>query len=62
MLTIIRNRVRAMVDKRMTLNQVTQAHPTLEYDGIYGKKEVTGDKLVEIAYNELSKRDSAAKK
>lgn len=62
MLTIIRNRVRAMVDKRMTLNQVKQAHPTLEYDGIYGKKEVTGDMLVEIAYNEMSKQDSAAKK
>ena len=62
MLAIIRNRVRAMVDKGMTLDQVKQARPTLEYDGIYGKKQVAGDKLIEIAYNELSKPDDATRK
>lgn len=54
MLTIIRDRIKQMVDKKMTLAQVQNAHPTLEYDGIYGRTpDMTGDKLIEIIYNEL---------
>ena len=57
MLTIIRDRVRDMVGKGQTLAQVKAAHPTLEYDGLYGtQKEMTGERLIEIAYNELSKK------
>jgi glyoxylase-like metal-dependent hydrolase (beta-lactamase superfamily II) len=55
MLTIIRDRVRAMVGKNMTLEQVKAARPTLEYDGIYGtRKEWTGAMLIETAYAELA--------
>ena len=55
MLTIIRDRVRSMVRKNMTLEQVKAARPTLEYDGIYGtRKEWTGAMLIETAYAELA--------
>ena len=38
MLTIIRDRVRDMMKKGMTLEQVKAAKPTLEYDGFYGSR------------------------
>ena len=56
MLTIIRDRVRDMVRKNMTLEQVKAARPTLEYDGIYGThKEWTGAMLIETVYAELAR-------
>ena len=36
MVTIIRDRVQAMVKKGMTLAQIKAAKPSLEYDGLYG--------------------------
>jgi cyclase len=36
MVTIIRDRVQAMVKKGMTLAQIKTAKPSLEYDGLYG--------------------------
>ena len=55
MLTIIRDRVQAMVAKGMTLQQVKASRPTLEYDGIYGtKKEWTGEMFIEAVYRDLS--------
>ena len=55
MLTIIRDRVQAMVAKGMTLQQVKAARPTLEYDGIYGRrKEWTGEMFIEAVYRDLS--------
>ena len=39
MLTIVRDRVKAMVDKRMTLEQVKAAKPTFEYDPEYGASD-----------------------
>jgi glyoxylase-like metal-dependent hydrolase (beta-lactamase superfamily II) len=56
MLTIIRDRIRDMVAKNMTLAQVKAARPTLEYDGLYGQKVVSGDKFIEVVYNDLSKK------
>ena len=54
MLTIIRDRVRDMVKKNMTLEQVKAAKPMLEYDGIYGtRKEWTGEMFLETVFNEL---------
>jgi glyoxylase-like metal-dependent hydrolase (beta-lactamase superfamily II) len=54
MLTIIRDRVKAMIKKNMTLAQIEAAHPSLEYDGIYGtRKELTGDMFLEVVYNDL---------
>ena len=55
MLTIIRDRVRDMVKEHMTLAGVKAARPTLEYEAIYGRRpEMTGDKLIEIIYNEIT--------
>jgi hypothetical protein len=57
MLTIIRDRVQAMVAKGMTLQQVKAARPTLEYDGIYGmRKEWTGEMFLEAVYQSLSQK------
>jgi glyoxylase-like metal-dependent hydrolase (beta-lactamase superfamily II) len=55
MMTIVRDRVRDMVKKGMTVEQVKAGRPTLEYDGIYGtRKEWTGAMLIETAYAELA--------
>jgi cyclase len=46
MLTIVRDRVKAMVEKGMTLEQVKAARPTFEYDPEYG----SGDAFVEAVF------------
>jgi len=56
MLAIIRDRIRSMIAKNMSLEQVKAAQPTLEYDGLYGQKEISGDKFIEVVYNDLSKK------
>jgi hypothetical protein len=57
MLTIIRDRVRDMAKKNMTLEQVKAARPMLEYDGIYGtRKEWSGAMFLETVYQELVKK------
>ncbi len=38
MLVIIRDRIKNMVEKKMTLEQVKAARPTLDYDGRYGSR------------------------
>jgi cyclase len=56
MLTIIRDRVKAMVDKKQTLAQVRAANVSLEYDGVYGTKPTwTGAMFVDAVYNSLTK-------
>ena len=49
MLTIVRDRVQALITTGMTLAQVTAAAPTFEYDPEYGR----GDAFVEIVYRSL---------
>ena len=62
MMTIVRDRVRDMVKKGMTVAQVKAAKPTLEYDGIYGAdKGWTGEMFVETVYRDLSQKKGAAK-
>jgi hypothetical protein len=57
MLTIIRDRVRDMVKKNMTLQQVKAARPTLEYDGIYGtRQDWTGEMFLEAVYRDLARK------
>jgi glyoxylase-like metal-dependent hydrolase (beta-lactamase superfamily II) len=51
MVTIVRDRVRDMVKKGMTLEQVKAAKPTVDYDVIYGADK--GAVFVEQAYNSL---------
>lgn len=62
MLTIIRDRVQDMLKKNMSLEQVKAAGPTLEYDGIYGRRpEMSGTKFIEVVYNDLRGKNGNAK-
>lgn len=56
MVTIIRDRIRALIRKDMTLDQVKAAQPTLDYDGIYGATTGTWttDMFIEAVYRSLS--------
>ena len=54
MVTIVRDRVRDMVKKRMTLDQVKRARPTSDYDGIYDSRAWPADRFVEAVYRSLS--------
>jgi glyoxylase-like metal-dependent hydrolase (beta-lactamase superfamily II) len=56
MLVIIRDRIRAMVDKKMTLEQVKAARPTLDYDGRYGTDTGpwTTAMFIDAIYREMS--------
>ena len=42
MVTIIRDRIQAMIKKGMTLEQVKAARPTLDYDSRYGATTARG--------------------
>jgi len=56
MLTIIRDRMQAMIKKGMTLEQIQVARPTLDYDPVYGAASGawTTDMFVEAAYRSLT--------
>jgi cyclase len=58
MLTIIRDRIRAMIGKGMTLEQINAARPTLDYDPLYGAASGawTTDMFVEAAYRGLAQK------
>ncbi|MGE0591794.1 MAG: hypothetical protein AB7G23_01570 [Vicinamibacterales bacterium] len=55
MVTIIVDRVRAMVDEGLTLAQVKARRPSLDYDGIYGNpgSDWTADMFLEAVYTDL---------
>lgn len=54
MITIIHDRVKLAVDKKMTLAQLMAQQPTLDYDGLYSTPALTGAQFVEAIYKELS--------
>ncbi|MBV8846559.1 MAG: MBL fold metallo-hydrolase [Bryobacterales bacterium] len=58
MLTIIRDRLKAMIAKAMTLEQIVAARPTMDYDPLYGATNGawTTDMFVEAAYRSLQKK------
>jgi glyoxylase-like metal-dependent hydrolase (beta-lactamase superfamily II) len=58
MVTMVRDRVRAMVDKGMTLQQVKAERPTLDYDPRYGSTTgpSTTDMFVEAVYATVSQK------
>ena len=58
MLTIIGDRIRDLIKKGMTLEQVQAARPTFEYDGRYGSTAGpwTTVMFVEAAYRDLSRQ------
>ena len=55
MVTIVRDRVREMIGKKMTLAQVRAAKPTSDYDGRYGAStgSWTTDQFVEAVFRTL---------
>jgi glyoxylase-like metal-dependent hydrolase (beta-lactamase superfamily II) len=57
MLVIVRDRVRDMLKKNMTLDQVKAAKPTRDYDTEYvtSNSFVTADRFVEAVYKSLSR-------
>ncbi len=56
MVTIVRDRVRALIARKMTLEQVKAERPTLDYDGRYAGTEGpwTADRFIEAVYKSLS--------
>jgi cyclase len=57
MVTIIRDRIRNMIEKGMSLEQVKQSKPTSDYDGLYNSpgSEWTSEKFVEAIYRDISR-------
>jgi glyoxylase-like metal-dependent hydrolase (beta-lactamase superfamily II) len=66
MVTIVRDRVRAMIAKGQSLQQVQEAKPTFDYDGLFAaQSDWTGEMFVDAIYRDLSKsggRDSGRPK
>lgn len=58
MVTFIRDRVQAMVTKKMSLAQIKAARPTLDYDTLYGNE--AGDKFVDQIYRSLTQKKKGA--
>jgi hypothetical protein len=57
MVTIVRDRIQAMIKKGMTLEQVKAARPTLDYDPLYDTNDFwTADNFVTAAYKSLTTR------
>jgi hypothetical protein len=54
MVTIIRDRIQAMVKRGMTLEQVKASRPTLDYDRRYGREPESTDRFVEAVYRSLA--------
>ncbi len=54
MATVIRDRVRALADKGLTLEQIKAAKPTSDYDPRYESKPGTADQFVEAIYKTLN--------
>ena len=56
MVTIVRDRLKDMIKRGMTLEQVKAAQPTRDYDPIYGSTtgSWTTDMFIEAAYKSLS--------
>jgi hypothetical protein len=56
MLTIIRDRIQAMIDRGMTLEEVQAARPTQDYDARWGRDSGfwTTTQFVEAVYRNLS--------
>jgi hypothetical protein len=57
MVTIVRDRVAAMVDQGMSLAEVRAANPTADYDGVYDRRgnDWTSDMFVDAIFRDLSR-------
>ena len=58
MATIVRDRVRDLIQKGRSLDDVKRAKPTLDYDGLFDtpKDGWNGERFVEAIYRDLSRR------
>jgi glyoxylase-like metal-dependent hydrolase (beta-lactamase superfamily II) len=54
MVVIVRDRIRDMVDRKMTLDQVNAARPTLDYDGRYSTEASPAAAFIEAIYRDLT--------
>jgi glyoxylase-like metal-dependent hydrolase (beta-lactamase superfamily II) len=54
-MTIIRDRVRVAVEKKLTLQQLQALRPTIDYDALYGTPSWTGPMFVEVIYREMNR-------
>jgi len=53
MVTIIRDRIQDMINRKQTLEQVQMARPTLDYDAEYGNNAAETKGFVEAVYKSL---------
>jgi hypothetical protein len=60
MVVIVADRIRAMAAKRMTLDQVKAARPTLDYDGRYDTAASPASGFIEAIYREVSSQPTGA--
>jgi glyoxylase-like metal-dependent hydrolase (beta-lactamase superfamily II) len=59
MLIIVRDRIRSMVDKGMTLAQVKAAKPTMDFDPEYGREPGATSRFVEAVYRSVAARQKS---
>jgi hypothetical protein len=59
MMIVIRDRVRDMIRRGMTLQQVKAAKPTMDYDPLFGREPGATAQFVEAVYRSL-KEDKKA--
>ncbi len=65
MLTIVRDRVRSMIDKGMTLQQVQAVGPARDYAPLYSAPDWTAEQFVDTVFADLSRpraRSSASRR
>ena len=54
MVTIIRDRIRAMLGKGLSLEEVKRARPTMDYDGLFqSRSDWTSDMFIDAIYRDL---------
>ena len=60
MVVVIRDRLRNMIDRGMTLEQVKSARPAMDYEPVYGSSSSfwTTEQFIEAAYQSLSESEN----
>jgi glyoxylase-like metal-dependent hydrolase (beta-lactamase superfamily II) len=56
MITIVRDRVQYLIDKKNTLEQIKAAKITRDYDPLYGTEPASTDRFIEAIYRSLTKK------
>jgi hypothetical protein len=56
MLTIVRDRVKDLIKKGKTLEQVKAARPTMDFDGRWGSDAGATDKFIDAVYRTLQEK------